>query len=104
MYNNIEDTSLIVRDQGIKKVLGVKDVTKNARGDVVILNKNGTATYIEIVSERSQTERMLRNKVDDLSKDLERRGVNHGIKYEVWMPEKVFNEYPELVTKYLPKR
>lgn len=96
------ETALIARDLGIKGILGKKPAT-NVRGDVMVMNKNGSATYIEVVSEGSQTVSEMKIKVKTISQDLTNSGIKTKVEFQVFEPQVVFDKYPDIAAKYLNK-
>lgn len=101
VYKSDPNTAVILRDQGINKALGIK-LDKNVRGDIMILNKDGSARFIEVQSLK-QDPKDLTQKIGKLQTELDKHNLADRFKCEEFTVEKIFEKYPELTKKYLPQ-
>ena len=84
---------MITSDLGIKKVLGV-ELTTNIRPDLIVIDKSGTVTLVEVVS-KSQTGPKLEQKLEQAKDQLvNQHKAYKDAKFEliVGTPEEIFNK------------
>ena len=109
VYKKDPDVKIIARDLGLNKVFGFKSkkgLSPNIRPDITIVKKDGSFTFIEVLSKSQESKggiSDMKKKIGDAVIQLQGLKTKAKFSGEVWSQEQIMKEYPDIANKILNK-
>lgn len=81
-------------------------LNSNIRPDITLVKKDGSFTFIEVLSKSQETlsgQNKMTKKLEDAKRSLDKLGTSAKFSSEIWSQKDIFDLYPDIANKVLKK-